>query len=239
MRDRLAKKFVLLLLLSQIHTSAFGYKPESKKARALESKNNSGDKLSGNSDKAATMEKNLYDYHLAGPDGKDISLANFKGKVILLVNLARESSYGSQLSALIKLSDMYKDKGLVVIGVPSNDFGACEPGTDAEIQKIYKIDDKVSFPVMGRSTLIGEEEIPLYSYLTKGKGALPGGDIHWNYTKFLIDRNGRAIARFKPDVAPDSAEMLATLDEIFSGTYKPALPGRQKPSSSDESMGTI
>jgi glutathione peroxidase len=237
MRDRLAKRFVLLLLLSQIHISAFGYKPESKKARASESKNNSGDKSSGNSDKA--MEKNLYDYHLAGPDGKDISLENFKGKVILLVNLARESSYDSQLSALIKLSDIYKDRGLVVIGVPSNDFGACEPGTDAEIQKIYKVDDKVPFPIMGRSTLIGEEEIPLYSYLTKGKGALPGGDVHWNYTKFLIDQKGRAIARFKPDVAPDSAEMLATLDEVFSGTYKPTLPGRQKAPSRDESMGTI
>jgi glutathione peroxidase len=79
----------------------------------------------------------------------------------------------------------------------------------------------------------------LYSYLTKGKGALPGGDVHWNYTKFLIDRKGRAIARFRPDVAPDSDEILATLDEIFSGTYKPALPKRQKSSVSNESVGTI
>lgn len=239
MRNRLAKPFVLLLLSSQIHISAFAYKPKFEKGKTSESKKERGDKLSENGDKAVSSNKNAYDYHLAGPAGNDVPLASFKGKVILLVNLARESSYDSQLSALIKLSNMYKDKGLVVIGVPSNDFGACEPGTDAEIQKTYKVDEKVPFPVMARSTLIGEEEIPLYGYLTKGKGALPGGDVHWNYTKFLIDRKGRAIARFKPDVAPDSAEMLATLDQIFSGTYKPTLPGRQKTASSDQSMGTI
>jgi glutathione peroxidase len=236
---KIIKNIGLLALLSQIHAPVFGYQPKHKKAVIPEDKHIHGDKISGNDDKEIQAAENAYAYHLAGPDGKDIPLADFKGKMILLVNLARDSSYNSQLPALIKLNDLYKDKGLVVIGVPSNDFGACEPGTDVEIQKVYKTDDKVLFPVMARSNLIGDEEIPLYSYLTKGKGALPGGDIHWNYTKFLIDRKGKAIVRFKPDVTPDSAEMLAILDEVFSGTYKPTPPERKGPPNSGGSENTI
>jgi glutathione peroxidase len=118
------------------------------------------------------------------------------------------------------LSEKYQDKGLVVIGVPSNDFGAAEPGTDAEIQKVYKTDDKIPFAVMARSLLTGDEAIPFYGYLTKGRGVPPGGNVHWNYTKFLIDKNGKVIARLEADVAPDSPEMLSTLEQIFSGTYE-------------------
>ena len=183
--------------------------------------------------------KTVYDYNLAGADGKNLPLASFKGKVILLVNLARNSSYNDQLPGLIKISEKYKDKGLVVIGVPSNDFGAAEPATDAEIQKIYLTDDKVPFVVTAKSTLIGDDALPFYVFLTKEKGAPAGGgekgggggggekgagpaaaggagSVHWNYTKFLIDRTGK-VTRFEPDVAPDSPEMLSTLDEMFSG----------------------
>ena len=174
----------------------------------------------GRAEKSNKPEKTAYAYVLPGADGKDVPLSSFNGKVILLVNLARNSSYNEQLPALIKLSETYKDKGLIVIGVPSNDFGAAEPGTDAEIQKFYKTDNKVPFPIMARSPLIGDEKIPLYEYLTKGKTTPPGGNVHWNYTKFLIDKNGKELARLEPDVAPDSPEMLSTLDQIFSGTYK-------------------
>jgi glutathione peroxidase len=177
-------------------------------------------KDAGRAEKSDKSEKTAYAYVLPGPDGKDVPLASFKGKVVLLVNLARNSSYNEQLPALIKLSETYKDKGLIVIGVPSNDFGAAEPGTDAEIQKFYKTDNKVPFEIMARAPLSGDEKIPLYDYLTKGKASQSGGNVHWNYTKFLIDKNGKLITRLEPDVAPDSPEMLSTLDQIFSGTYK-------------------
>jgi glutathione peroxidase len=177
-------------------------------------------KDSGRAEKSDKSDKTAYAYVLPGADGKDVPLSSFKGKMVLLVNLARNSSYNEQLPALIKLSETYKDKGLIVVGVPSNDFGAAEPGTDTEIQKFYKTDNKVPFPVMARSPLIGDETLPLYEYLTKGKAIPPGGNVHWNYTKFLIDKNGKVIARLEPDVAPDSPEMLSTLDQIFSGTYK-------------------
>jgi glutathione peroxidase len=169
-------------------------------------------------------EKTAYDYNLPGADGKDVPLNRFKGKYILIVNLARNSSYNEQLPALIKLADTYKDKNLVVLGVPSNDFGASEPGTEAEIQKAYA-DAKVNFPIMAVSKLSGDDEIPFYLYLTKSKGAPAGGPVHWNYTKFFVDKNGKVIARLDPDVAPDSHQMLSTVDEIVSGTFKPKKTG--------------
>lgn len=170
-------------------------------------------------DKLAKPEKTAYDYTLPGADGKDVALSSFKGKYILVVNLARKSSYNDQLAALIQTSETFKDKGLVVVGVPSNDFGAGEPGTEAEIQKAYA-DAKVPFPVMAVSKLEGNEELPFYHFLTKSKDAPTGGSVHWNYTKFVVDKNGKVIARLSPDVAPDSAEMLSTLTQILDGSYK-------------------
>jgi glutathione peroxidase len=176
---------------------------------------------------SAKPEKTAYDYSLPGPDGKNVPLASFKGTYLLIVNLARSSGYNTQLPALIKLSERYKDKGLVVIGIPSNDFGAAEPGEEAAIQKAYA-DAKVSFPVMSVSKLTGDQEIPFYLYLTKSKGAPAGGEVHWNYTKFFVDKNGKVVARLDPDVAPDSPEMLATVDSLLAGTYKAKKAGRPK-----------
>jgi glutathione peroxidase len=185
------------------------------------------------SDKAGHTDKTAYDYNLPGPDGKDVPLVDFKGKYVLVVNLARDSSYDVQLPALVKLNDLYKAKGLVVIGVPSNDFGGSEPGAEAQIQKAYA-DAKVSFPVMAVSKLTGEEEIPFYLYLTKSKSAPPGGEVHWNFTKFIIDKNGKVVARLNPDVTPDSPEMLSTLDEILDGTFKPKKQADKKAADSSD-----
>lgn len=178
-------------------------------------------------------EKNAYDYNLPGADGKDVPVATYKGKYILVVNLARKSSYNEQLPALIKLNDTYKDKGLVVIGIPSNDFGSEEPGTEAEIQKAYA-DAKVDFPVMAVSKLIGDAGLPIATYLTKGKGAPAGGPIHWNYTKFIIDKKGNVIARLSPDVAPDSPEMLSTIEKVLDGSFKPPKKGGDKSGAGEE-----
>ncbi len=183
--------------------------------------------------KKAKPEKTAYDYNLPGANGKDVPLANFKGKYILVVNLARKSSYNAQLPALIKASEMYKDKELIVIGVPSNDFGASEPGTDSEIQKAYA-DAKVSFPVMAVSKLTGDQEIPFYHYLTKSDGAPTGGNVHWNYTKFVIDKSGKVIARFEPDVTPDSPEMISTIRQIVDGRYKPKKNAKKDASTSSD-----
>lgn len=172
----------------------------------------------------AKPEKNAYDYYLPGANGKDVPLSNFKDKYILIVNLGRKSSYNDQLPALIKLNDTYKDKGLVTIGVPSNDFGAAEPGTGPEVEKAYA-DAKVDFLITGVSKLTGDDELPFYLYLTKSKNAPAGGPVPWNYTKFIVDKKGNVIARLDSDVAPDSPEMLSTIDQILDGTYKPKKEG--------------
>jgi len=174
----------------------------------------------------AKPEKNAYDYYLPGANGKDVPLSNFKGKYILIVNLGRKSSYNDQLPALIKLNDTYKDKGLVTIGVPSNDFGTAEPGTGPEVQKAYA-DAKVDFLITGVSKLTGDDELPFYLYLTKSKNAPAGGPVPWNYTKFIVDKKGNVIARLDSDIAPDSPEMLSTIDQILDGTYKPKKEGGQ------------
>jgi glutathione peroxidase len=175
---------------------------------------------------ATKPEKNAYNFNLPGPDGKDVPLSNFKGKYIVVVNLARKSTYNEQLAALIKLNDTYKDKNVVVLGVPSNDFGASEPGTAPEIQKAYA-DAKVNFAIMGVSKLSSDDELPLFVYLTKSKSAPTGGPVAWNYTKFIIDNKGNVVARLDPDVAPDSPEMLSTLDQVLAGTFKPKkAPGK-------------
>jgi glutathione peroxidase len=205
-------------------------KPVSAKA-AKKSPAGKGDTPAKSSDSKA--EKNAYDYNLPGADGKDIPVATYQGKFILVVNLARRSTYNDQLPALIKLADRYKDKGLVVIGIPSNDFGGEEPGTEAEIEKAYT-DAKVDFPVMAVSKVSGDAALPITVFLTKSKGAPPGGPIHWNYTKFIIDKKGNVIARLGPDVAPDSPEFLATVDQVLDGTYKPAKKGGEKPGAGDD-----
>ncbi len=173
-------------------------------------------------------EKTAYDYVLPGPDGKDVPLSKFKGKYLLIVNLGRKSSYNAQLAALEKDYETYKDKGLIVIGVPSNDFGAAEPGSDVEIQKAYS-DAKVTFPVMAVSKLSGDETLPFFTYLTKSKDAPPGGPVHWNYTKFFVDKEGKVIARLGQDVTPDSPEMISTIEQILDGRFKPKKTSKDGP----------
>jgi glutathione peroxidase len=207
-------------------------KPASAKSakKAVSSKGDTPRSADSISDK---QEKTAYDYNLPGPDGKDVPVSTYKGKFLLIVNLARKSTYNDQLPALIKLADTYKDKGLVVIGIPSNDFGSEEPGTEAEIQKAYA-DAKVDFPIMAVSKVSGDAALPITIFLTKSKGAPAGGPIHWNYTKFIIDKKGSVIARLSPDVAPDSPEFLATIEQVLDGTYKPAKKGGDKPGAGDD-----
>ncbi len=168
---------------------------------------------------ADSKEQTAYAFGLPTMDGKNLPLSEYKGKVLLVVNLGRQSTYAAQLPALQKLSETFKDKGLVVLGVPSNDFGNAEPGTPADVAKYYA-GAKVNFPVMQLSSLSGVHELPLFSYLSKNK-AVENDGLHWNYTKFLVDRTGKVILCFPPDVAPDSLAMLATVQEVLDGTWKP------------------
>ena len=213
---------------------AFEKTPGDQKSSEPKGDDDSGESTGKRGGKAGPPEKVAYDFELPSPDGKSMPLAGFKGKTLLIVNLARNSSYNDQLTGLQKLSDQYKDKGLVVIGVPSDDFGAAEPGTDTEIQKVYKVDDKITFPVTAKSSLLGVKELPFYEFLAKAK-VPEAAPVHWNYTKFLLDKNGKVVARFDPAVAPDSPELLSAIEQVIAGRYK--APGSGAPAGGRRGSG--
>ena len=146
--------------------------------------------------------------------GKETSLKDFKGKVVLIVNTASKCGNTPQYTPLEALYAKYKDKGLVVIGFPCNDFGGQEPGTADEIQEFCKTKYTVTFPLMEKLHVKGAEQHPLYAVLTGEKGAFPG-DVKWNFGKFLIGKDGKPIARFEPKTQPDSAEVVAAVEKAL------------------------
>ena len=152
------------------------------------------------------------DFTLKGIDGKDVDLGQYKGKVVLLVNVASECGYMPQYKGLQELYEKYGKDGLVVIGVPSNDFGKREPGSNAEILKFCQTNYKVTFPMLAKVTVKGDDKVPLYKYLTaKETNAKFPGEVGWNFEKFLIGRNGDVVGRFKSGVAPDSTELVGAI----------------------------
>ena len=157
----------------------------------------------------------LYDFTLPSIDGNSTPLSTYKGKVILLVNVASRCGYTPQYSALESLYEKYKDAGLVILGFPANNFGAQEPGTNAEIRSFCSTKYNVTFPMFAKVSVKGDDTTPLYQYLTQKASPAVAGEIKWNFTKFLVDRNGHVVARFEPAVKPDSAEVVAAVEKLL------------------------
>src|SRR6201996_3782152 len=149
----------------------------------------------------SAMARSIYDFTLKSFDGQAVSLKSYHGKVVLLVNVASKCGFTPQYAGLEKLYEKYKDQGFVIVGIPANNFMQQEPGTDAEIKKFCSNKYNVSFPMMSKVSVKGDDKTPLYQYLTsKDSDPQFGGDIQWNFTKFLFDRNGKPVARFEPKV---------------------------------------
>ncbi|HVX67129.1 MAG TPA: glutathione peroxidase [Bryobacteraceae bacterium] len=153
----------------------------------------------------------IHDFTLKSIDGKPTPLSNYQGHVILLVNVASKCGYTPQYTGLEALYRKYKDRGLVVIGVPANNFGGQEPGTNEEIKTFCKRTYDVSFPMMAKVSVKGADQAPLYSYLT----STGGGDIKWNFTKFLVGRDGKVLERFEPAVKPDDAALTSAIEKAL------------------------
>jgi glutathione peroxidase len=151
---------------------------------------------------------NVHDFSMKSIDGKPVSLSNYKGKVLLLVNVASKCGYTPQYTGLEALYRQYKDQGLVVVGVPANNFGGQEPGTNEEIKTFCTRNYDVTFPMMSKVSVKGADQDPLYQYLT----STTGGDVKWNFTKFLVGKDGKVISRFESKVTPDSPELRAALE---------------------------
>ena len=155
----------------------------------------------------------VYDYTLKSIDGVATPLSSFKGKVVLLVNVASRCGFTPQYAGLESLYEKNKAKGFVIVGVPANNFMGQEPGTNAEIKTFCTSKYNVKFPIMSKVSVAGADQTPLYQFLTsKEQNPQTGGEIKWNFTKFLIGRDGWIAGRFEPEVKPTDPSLIAALD---------------------------
>ena len=165
----------------------------------------------------AAQAHSIYDFTMKSIDGQSVSLKNYSGKVVMLVNVASKCGFTPQYSGLESVYEKYKDRGFVIVGVPANNFAQQEPGTNEEIKTFCSRKYNVTFPMMAKVSVLGEDETPLYRFLTdKSSNPQVGGDIKWNFTKFLFDRNGKPVARFEPATTPDSPEVEAAIEAAVS-----------------------
>lgn len=152
----------------------------------------------------------VYDFKLKSIEGNAFSLAQYKGKKVLIVNTASKCGFTPQYAQLQKLSEQYKDK-LVVVGFPANNFGQQDPGTNSEISSFCKERYGVTFPLSQKVSVKGDDIDPLFKYLTEAPNPDFTGEIKWNFEKFLIDENGKLIHRFRSAVTPLSPEITKYL----------------------------
>ena len=148
----------------------------------------------------------VYDFVMKDAEGNDVSLADYKGKVLMIVNTATGCGFTPQYNGLEDLYEKYKDKGFEILDFPCNQFGEQAPGTDEEITEFCTINFGVSFKQFSKIDVNGENEAPLYTYLKGEKGGILGTKIKWNFTKFLVDREGNVVERYAPTVTPERME---------------------------------
>ncbi|MBL8216226.1 MAG: glutathione peroxidase [Bryobacterales bacterium] len=156
---------------------------------------------------AAAFGASLHDFTMNDIKGKATPLASYKGKAVLVVNVASQCGYTPQYAGLQSLYEKYKDKGLVIAGFPANNFGAQEPGTNDEIKTFCERNYKVTFPMFSKISVTGSDQAPLYKYLTDS-----GGKVSWNFTKFLVGKDGQVIKKFDSGVKPDSEELTKAIE---------------------------
>ena len=156
------------------------------------------------------------DFSLDNINGELVNLSEFKGNVVMMVNVASKCGLTPQYEALQALYNRYSSTGLVVLGFPANNFRNQEPGTDAEIKEFCSSNFGVSFPIFSKISVLGDDKHPLYEYLTSEKtNSGFSGDIQWNFAKFLINREGKVIARFEPKTEPDSKEVVTAIEDAI------------------------
>ena len=162
-------------------------------------------------------EKHMYEFTMKDIDGNDVKLDAYRGKVALIVNTASKCGLTPQYEGLQKIYDKYRDQGFVVLGFPANNFMGQEPGTEQEIKEFCDLNYKVTFPMFSKISVKGDDQHPLYTYLTNEK-TNPGmdGDITWNFEKFLADREGNIIARFSPKVTPEDPVVVSAIERALA-----------------------
>jgi glutathione peroxidase len=158
----------------------------------------------------------VHEFTLNSIDGKPAPLSAYRGKVVLIVNVASRCGFTPQYAGLEALYEKYRDRGFAILGFPANNFGAQEPGTDEEINTFCSSKYNVTFPMYSKISVKGDGQAPLYRFLTdKQANPTTGGEIQWNFTKFLVDKTGKVIARFEPKVTPESPEVTGAIEKAL------------------------
>lgn len=158
------------------------------------------------------MSNNIGDVTVKDMNGKEVNLADYKGKVLLIVNVASKCGYTPQYEGLEKIYEKYKDRGFEILGFPCNQFGGQEPGTNSEIKEFCSTNYGVTFPLFNKIEVNGPNRSPLYEKLT-GNSITEQGDIKWNFEKFLISKNGDIVARFRSKITPESDEITGAIEK--------------------------
>ena len=178
--------------------------------------------------------KTVYDFSLVDINGKTVPLSSFKGKVLLIVNLASQSTYRDQISALNDLQNAYGSQGLVVIGIPSSDFGGKELKDAAAVRQYYIDQLHVAFPLFAPAKTRGVETIPLFGFLCDAKASVTGGELHWNFTKFIVDRDGQPLARYEVSEDPADVSFRVIIETALAGKLKKQSETKKDETASDE-----
>jgi glutathione peroxidase len=171
------------------------------------------------------MTQTLADFTMNDIAGKPVSLADYAGKVVLIVNTASKCGFTPQYKGLEELYTTYRDSGLVILGFPANNFFFQEPGSDGEIRQFCTLNYGVTFPLFSKISVRGKNSAPLYKWLTKQKTAPEGpGAVSWNFNKFLLDRSGKPVYRFGSKVEPLSEELITALKKLLAEPAPAMIP---------------
>ena len=162
-----------------------------------------------------SADTSIYDFELDSLSGDEVSLSEYEGNVLLIVNTASECGYTPQYKELQELYETYNEEGFYVLGFPANNFGGQEPGSDEEIAQFCELNYGVTFPMFSKISVKGDDQHPLYQYLTQADNPDFTGEIGWNFEKFLIDRNGNIVRRFKSNVTPMGDELTESLKDLL------------------------
>ena len=172
---------------------------------------------------AAEPPASIYDLSVLDAEGKPVPLRQYEGRVLLIVNVASKCGFTRQYEGLQALHQTYAERGLVVLGFPCNQFGSQEPGSNADIQAFCSREYAVTFPVLGKIDVNGDQADPLFKLLrTRAPGVMGSTAIKWNFTKFLVDRQGRVVGRFASATAP--ADLKPDIEALLAGTPQAAAP---------------
>ncbi len=186
---------------------------------------------------------NVFDFSLVSSDGKTLSLKQYSGKVLLIVNVASQSQFNDQIAKLEILYQKYQKQGFVVLAVPCNDFGKQEPELPNDVANSYA-GFHLTFPLLGKSSVIGKDQLPLFKFLAKPKAEAkkteadeddhdksPPAEVPWNFSKYLVGRKGQVISRFDADVPPDSPVFMAAVEDALNAKPEQDDKGTQRAAS--------